>query len=68
MRQALYPKEQYPQGHPELAKSLSDLGNVLEAQGTYGEARDITSGLSRCTSPFTPRSGHPQGTPTSLDV
>ena len=38
MFQALYPKERYPQGHPDLAVSLDDLGGLLQAQGAYGEA------------------------------
>src|SRR2546426_761060 len=38
MCQQLYPKEQYPQGHPELAISLNNLGELLKAQGEYGKA------------------------------
>ena len=39
MCQALYPKERYPHGHPDLAESLDNLGYLLEAQGAYGDAR-----------------------------
>ena len=35
----LYPKDDYPQGHPDLATCLNNLGVLLQAQGDYGEAR-----------------------------
>src|SRR5262245_24707541 len=35
----LYPKERYPQGHPDLANSLDNLGVLLRDQGDYGGAR-----------------------------
>jgi hypothetical protein len=38
MRESLYPKDRYPQGHPHLATSLSNLGGLLQAQGSYAEA------------------------------
>src|SRR5262249_18212668 len=38
MRQKLYPRERYPQGHPLLALSLNNLGALLFAQGRYPEA------------------------------
>ena len=41
MHQSLYPKERYPQGHPDLARSLNNLGSLLQAQGSYGEARAV---------------------------
>src|SRR5262245_16003719 len=33
MRQRLYPKEKYPDGHPHLAISLNDLGALLQGMG-----------------------------------
>ena len=33
------PDGRYPQGHPDLAQSLAELGHLLQAQGAYGEAR-----------------------------
>ena len=39
MRQALYPKERYPQGHPDLAVGLNNLGHLYWNQNNYGEAR-----------------------------
>ena len=58
--ESLYPKDHYPQGHPYLAASLDNLGLLLQAQGSYGEARGTTSVRWRCTrssirSPATPR-------------
>jgi hypothetical protein len=38
MRERLYPKEKYPQGHPLLADSLDSLGFLVHAQGNYAEA------------------------------
>jgi CHAT domain-containing protein len=39
IREDLYPKDKYPQGHPDLANSLNNLGALLDAQGEYGPAR-----------------------------
>ena len=47
MRQSLYPKERYRQGHPLLATSLDSMGLILEEQGHYGEARGTSSGRWR---------------------
>jgi tetratricopeptide (TPR) repeat protein len=38
IREQLYPKGKYPQGHTDLALSLNDLGTLLKAQGDYGKA------------------------------
>jgi CHAT domain-containing protein len=38
MRESLYPKDRYPQGHPDLAYGLNKLGALLQTQGSYGEA------------------------------
>ncbi len=45
MRQALYPKEQYPQGHRDLASSLGNLGGLFHAKGSYDEAKPV---LQQC--------------------
>ncbi len=39
MYQALYPKDEFPRGHPDFAATLNNLGVLLWAQGSYGEAR-----------------------------
>ena len=35
MKRALYPKDKFPQGHPELAVSLINLGYLLKARGEF---------------------------------
>ena len=47
MNEALYPKDRYPQGHPDLAPSLNNLGALLQAQGDYGGRGGISSGRWR---------------------
>src|SRR5262249_2391186 len=37
LRQRLYPLADYPDGHPELAQSLSNLGGLLRSMGEYGK-------------------------------
>ena len=41
MRRALYPKEQYPLGQPDLVESLGNLGFLLQSQGAFGEAEPL---------------------------
>jgi CHAT domain-containing protein len=38
MRQKLYPKGRFPDGHPLLAAGLNNLGGLLKAQGEYARA------------------------------
>jgi tetratricopeptide (TPR) repeat protein len=38
MLQKLYPKERYPDGHPNLAASLNNLGTLMQARVDYGKA------------------------------
>ena len=64
MREALYPKDSYPQGHPDLAGSLNNLGSLLEAQGDYGEARGYLERALAMREPFTPRTPIPRAIPT----
>ena len=40
MNRSLYPKDRYPHGHRRLAISLNNMGLLLLAQGSYGEARE----------------------------
>jgi hypothetical protein len=48
IREILYPAKEYPDGHPELARSLHNLGVVLRALGASGKA--FTSARSGGTS------------------
>ena len=63
MYQALYPKERYPQGHPDLALSLNNLGGVLKAQGAYGEARGYLERALAMYQALYPKERYPQGHP-----
>jgi CHAT domain-containing protein/Tfp pilus assembly protein PilF len=38
MYRALYPRDRYPLGHPDLSHSLNSLGSFLHAQGESGKA------------------------------
>ncbi len=64
MYESQYPKDRYPQGHPDLATSLNNLGGLLEAQGSYGEARGTSSDRWRCASRSIRRTATPRATPT----
>ena len=37
-REQLYPRQRYPQGHPDLAASYNELGMLLRQQGEYARA------------------------------
>ena len=41
MNRALYPKAKYPDGHPKLANSISNLGNAYQAAGERGAAQTL---------------------------
>ena len=40
MREKLYPVSKFPDGHPELAHSLNDMGLMLHAMGDYSKSLD----------------------------
>ena len=63
MVQALYPKERYPQGHPNLARSLNNLGGVLQALGNYAEARGYFQRALEMIQALYPKERYPQGHP-----
>ena len=44
MCQKLYPKERFPDGHAELAASLSNMGDVFESLGESGKALTLHRG------------------------
>ncbi len=65
-----YPTDRYPQGHPDLATSLNNLGALLEAQGSYGEARVYYERALAMRELLYPKDRYPQGHPdlaTSLN-
>ena len=63
MRQQLYPKEAFPDGHPDLALSLSNLAYILQAQGRLHLAeslcRDALAMRRRLYPPTRFPDGHP---------
>jgi CHAT domain-containing protein/tetratricopeptide (TPR) repeat protein len=40
MRKNLYPSDRFPEGHPEVAKGLNNLGGVLKARGDLARAQE----------------------------
>jgi tetratricopeptide (TPR) repeat protein/CHAT domain-containing protein len=63
MRQRLYPTDQYPQGHPDLATSLNNLGFLLKAQGKYGQALRYYKQALELDQRLYPADKFPQGHP-----
>jgi CHAT domain-containing protein len=41
MTEALYPKDRYPNGHPHLARRLTNLAGLLQDQGEYAQAEPL---------------------------
>jgi tetratricopeptide (TPR) repeat protein/CHAT domain-containing protein len=63
IQQKLYPKEQYPQGHPDLARSLNNLGDLLQDQGEYGRALPYFQQALAMYQKLHPKEQYPQGHP-----
>jgi CHAT domain-containing protein/tetratricopeptide (TPR) repeat protein len=63
MNEALYPKERYPQGHPDLAISLNNLGFLLQAQGDHSGARGYFQRALAMRAALYPQERYPQGHP-----
>src|SRR5262249_25782173 len=66
----LYPPARYPEGHPELARSLNNLGAVLRAMGRLEPARDCHQPALAMRQRLYPESKYPDGHPglaTSLN-
>ena len=59
----IYPKDEFPQGHRNLATSLNNLGFLLRAQGAYDEARGYLDRALRMRQALYPRDKYPQGHP-----
>jgi CHAT domain-containing protein/tetratricopeptide (TPR) repeat protein len=63
IREKLYPRERYPEGHAALAEGLNAMGFLFHAQGSYGEARGYYErALAMCQSLY-PKARYPQGHP-----
>jgi CHAT domain-containing protein/Tfp pilus assembly protein PilF len=63
IRQALYPKDKYPQGHGDLARTLHYLGRVLQDQGDYGKAEPFYRRALDMRQALYPKAKYPQGHP-----
>jgi tetratricopeptide (TPR) repeat protein len=63
MREKLYPPEKYPQGHPDLAQSLNNLGALLRAQGEYAKALPYLEQALAMYERLYPKDKYPYGHP-----
>jgi CHAT domain-containing protein len=63
LRQRVYSKVKYPDGHPALAQSLGDLGTVLQAQGAYAQAEPLYRQALAMNQALYPRAKYPDGHP-----
>ena len=64
IHERLYPKSEYPDGHPDLATSQTGWASCSRPRGPTARRGAITSGRWRCARPSTPRSGIRRDTPT----
>jgi tetratricopeptide (TPR) repeat protein/CHAT domain-containing protein len=68
--ETLYPKSRYPEGHPNLAVTLSNLGEMLRVQGSYVEAQGHYQRALEMFQLLYPKDRYPLGHPhlaTSLN-
>ena len=63
MYQSLYPEERFPQGQPDLAVALNNLGRVLLDQDSYDEARRYCERSLAMREKLYPKGAYPQGHP-----
>jgi len=61
IHERLYPKSEYPAGHLDLARSLAWLGWLLEAHGSYGEARGYYERALAMYQALYPKDRYPKG-------
>ena len=62
MDEALYPKDRYPQGHPDLATSLNNLGACSRPRGPTARRGGTSSGTGDVPGPL-PQGALSAGTP-----
>ena len=63
MNQKLYPKERFPDGHPELADSLNNMGGVLQSLGESGKALPYYEQALAMNQKLYPKERFPDGHP-----
>jgi len=66
MRQKLYPVDQFPNGHADLAQSYTNLGFVLETLGQMERALPNYQQALRINQKLYPSDQHPNGNPHLL--
>jgi CHAT domain-containing protein/tetratricopeptide (TPR) repeat protein len=63
LREQLYPKAKYPDGHPDLAASLDNLGGILWDQGDYDGALPFFQKTLAMVERLYPKAKYPGGHP-----
>ena len=63
MYKRLYPADKYPDGHPDLATSLNNLGFLLQARGEYGKAEPFYRDALDMYKRLYPADKYPDGHP-----
>ena len=63
MRKKLYPADKYPNGHPNLARSLNNMGFLLEDQGDYGRTKPFYRDALVMLKKLYPADKYPNGHP-----
>jgi CHAT domain-containing protein len=63
MYESLFPKDRFPQGHPDLAASINNLAALHQAQGEYSKAEPLFARALRMTEALYPKERYPQGHP-----
>ena len=63
MLRCLYPPEKYPNGHPDLAVSLTNIGALLGEKASTATRSRFTATPWRCAGPYIRRTNTPTATP-----
>jgi tetratricopeptide (TPR) repeat protein len=61
IHQRLYPKDKYPDGHPDLAQSLHGLGDLLRERGEYARAEPLLREALDMRRRLYPKDKYPDG-------
>jgi CHAT domain-containing protein/Tfp pilus assembly protein PilF len=61
LRQRVYSRDKYPDGHPDLATTLNNLGLLLQEQGEYGQAEPFLRQALAMRQALYPKAQYPDG-------